>query len=94
MSSYFNIFLKEEMQSYLFILIRFGMTLSDIQDNDQIQNKVSTQFCPTDTECGSASKSPYRSIDGRCNNLIHPSWGAAITPQPRYLPAEYDDGIV
>lgn len=71
----------------------FGMTLSDIQDNDQIQNKVRSQFCPTDTECGSASKSPYRSIDGRCNNLIHPSWGAAITPQPRYLPAEYDDGI-
>eukprot|EP00105_Crassostrea_gigas_P010961 XP_011426438.1 PREDICTED: eosinophil peroxidase isoform X2 [Crassostrea gigas] len=71
----------------------FGMTLSDIQDNDQIQNKVRSQFCPTDIDCGSASKSPYRSIDGRCNNLVHPSWGAAITPQPRYLPAEYDDGI-
>lgn len=73
---------------------RFGLTYRDIQDNNQIQSKVRSHFCPTDTDCSSARNSPYRSIDGRCNNLIHPSWGAAITPQPRYLPAEYDDGIV
>nr|XP_034309090.1 eosinophil peroxidase-like [Crassostrea gigas] len=37
--------------------------------------------------------SAYRSADGSCNSLDYPYRGAAVTPQPRYQPAQYDDGI-
>ncbi len=32
----------------------------------------------------------YRSIDGTCNNLNNPEWGAVDAPLKRYLPAMYD----
>ncbi|XP_069134338.1 chorion peroxidase-like [Argopecten irradians] len=35
---------------------------------------------------------PYRTIDGTCNNLQNPTWGASMKPQLRYLPPAYDDG--
>uniref|UniRef100_A0A2M4A9X7 Putative peroxidase n=1 Tax=Anopheles triannulatus TaxID=58253 RepID=A0A2M4A9X7_9DIPT len=37
--------------------------------------------------------SPYRTYDGRCNNLQNPTWGAANTPYGRLLPADYGDGV-
>ncbi|XP_063589602.1 chorion peroxidase-like [Penaeus indicus] len=36
---------------------------------------------------------PYRSIDGSCNNLANPKWGAAMIPFRRFLDPAYDDGI-
>ncbi|XP_021361140.1 peroxidase-like protein [Mizuhopecten yessoensis] len=38
-------------------------------------------------------KDCYRTADGTCNNLKYHTWGASLTPQLRYLPAAYDDGI-
>ncbi|OWF39452.1 peroxidase-like [Mizuhopecten yessoensis] len=35
----------------------------------------------------------YRSANGSCNNLHHPTWGMAFTPQLRFLPPTYDDWI-
>ncbi|KAL5017897.1 hypothetical protein ScPMuIL_003619 [Solemya velum] len=35
---------------------------------------------------------PYRSADGSCNNFNHPTWGMAMTPEPRLLAPAYDDG--
>ena len=35
----------------------------------------------------------YRTYDGTCNNLFFPLNGAALTPFPRLLPAEYEDDI-
>ena len=34
---------------------------------------------------------PYRIVDGSCNNIAFPLWGAAITNQPRFLPPDYGD---
>ena len=34
-----------------------------------------------------------RTIDGRCNNLLHPLWGAANTGMKRIFPPQYDDGL-
>jgi len=34
----------------------------------------------------------YRRIDGYCNNLEKPSWGAAETPFFRLLNANFSDG--
>ncbi|KAJ8305384.1 hypothetical protein KUTeg_015929 [Tegillarca granosa] len=48
--------------------------------------------CPKpDVHCDQYS--PYRTIDGTCNNLANPELGKAFIPQNRFLPAEYDDGI-
>lgn len=38
-------------------------------------------------------KSKYRSIDGRCNNLKHPTWGMSHTDMIRLLPSAYADGL-
>ncbi|XP_069110953.1 peroxidase-like protein [Argopecten irradians] len=38
-------------------------------------------------------KALYRSANGSCNNLNHPTWGMAFTPQQRYLQPSYDDWI-
>jgi peroxidase len=32
-------------------------------------------------------------LDGTCNNLANPSWGAANNPYARLLPAKYSDGV-
>ncbi|XP_065209382.1 uncharacterized protein LOC135837881 [Planococcus citri] len=39
------------------------------------------------------SFSKYRTVNGSCNNLQHPqTWGVAMTPFRRALPANYSDG--
>ena len=35
----------------------------------------------------------YREMDGWCNNLRLPFWGAALTPVIRVTPPRYDDGM-
>ena len=37
--------------------------------------------------------SRFRTQTGHCNNLKHPTWGAAMTPFARYLPPVHPDGI-
>ncbi|XP_066250730.1 peroxidasin [Euwallacea similis] len=37
--------------------------------------------------------SKYRSIDGRCNNLQHPTWGSSLTAFRRVLKPIYEDGF-
>ena len=37
-------------------------------------------------------KDLYRTADGSCNNLKHPSWGAAFTAFRRAMPPYYEDG--
>lgn len=35
----------------------------------------------------------FRTFTGHCNNIKHPTWGAAMTPFARYLPPVHPDGI-
>ena len=34
----------------------------------------------------------WRSADGTCNNIRHPTWGATLAQQTREIPPMYDDG--
>lgn len=34
----------------------------------------------------------YRTADGTCNNIEHPTWGSSMSPQLRLTPPMYDDG--
>lgn len=53
-------------------------------------------YCPKElktypgNDCGDGIG--FRSIDGRCNNFVHPHWGAAKLPFKRLLPPDYGDG--
>uniref|UniRef100_A0A0M3ITK8 Chorion peroxidase n=1 Tax=Ascaris lumbricoides TaxID=6252 RepID=A0A0M3ITK8_ASCLU len=49
------------------------------------------RFCPLKSiECG---LSKFRAIDGTCNNVEHPSWGANYAPMQRVLKPVYSDGV-
>ena len=41
-------------------------------------------------ECDREAK--YRKLDGSCNNLASPQWGATATPMPRLMDNAYSDG--
>lgn len=38
-------------------------------------------------------KSPYRTINGSCNNLQHPVWGQYNTANIRIIQANYSDSM-
>lgn len=44
-------------------------------------------------DCNFPTVNLFRTIDGTCNNLMNPLFGASATPFPRLIPAEYEDGI-
>lgn len=45
---------------------------------------------PHPAPCSKEEK--YRRVDGACNNLKEPTWGASFTPFRRMLPSDYADG--
>ncbi|XP_046571246.1 peroxidasin-like [Haliotis rubra] len=48
-------------------------------------------LCDREYTCN--EKSPYRTADGHCNNLVYTSWGRSFIPMRRYLPPVYDDAV-
>eukprot|EP00731_Ephydatia_muelleri_P008910 Em0004g1248a len=52
------------------------------------------QLIPAKPNCSAIpSVNNYRTMDGTCNNLQQPMWGAATTAFRRVLPPYYEDGI-
>lgn len=43
-------------------------------------------------QCDAFVNSPYRSVDGSCNNLEHTVWGMPFRRYGRLLSADYGDG--
>ncbi|VDM26750.1 unnamed protein product, partial [Toxocara canis] len=69
-------------------LQREGVALSDF--SSRIIADIE-RFCPLKpTECPS---SKFRTIDGTCNNVKRPSWGANYAPMQRLIKPAYSDGI-
>lgn len=78
---------------------RFGLTKDQVRSLLPIINTENTEigsYCPKElksypgNDCGDGIN--FRSIDGRCNNFVHPHWGAAKLPFKRLLPPDYGDG--
>ncbi|XP_069172909.1 salivary peroxidase/catechol oxidase [Procambarus clarkii] len=67
------------------------VTALDLQQLGPIEECLSKlkPFKPGSCDRGA----PYRRPDGSCNNVQHPSWGAALTPFTRFLPPDYGDGV-
>ncbi|XP_078321658.1 salivary peroxidase/catechol oxidase-like [Crassostrea virginica] len=76
-----------------YLMKTFGMSLKDISASTTVQDMFQSKYYPSKTNCDEAKFSAYRSLNGSCNNINHPNWGAAITAQPRYQHAHYDDGL-
>ena len=73
----------------------FRLNLSNQQaafglQNFAVSNTILNPNCPRAPRCNGQSK--YRNIDGTCNNLQRPLWGASNSPLQRILPPKYDDG--
>jgi hypothetical protein len=56
-----------------------------------LRNTILEDTCPEPVLCADP-ESKYRSLDGSCNNLVHPSWGQHNTIFQRLLPADYENG--
>ncbi|KAG8258755.1 peroxidase activity protein [Homalodisca vitripennis] len=51
------------------------------------------EVCPpylSNVECHAGK---YRRLDGLCNNINNPSWGATMTPFTRLVPPQFADGL-
>jgi hypothetical protein len=49
--------------------------------------------CPFPAKIRCKPTSPYRSLEGTCNNLKNPLLGSIETPHKRFLTPAYDDGF-
>lgn len=49
--------------------------------------------CPNTRPVSCGGPTPFRTLDGSCNNPIDPTTGMANTPFVRVLPAQYSDGV-
>lgn len=60
---------------------------TDLQDKCPIQ-----EFVSLESGCPAEKSYKYRTTDGRCNNLLNPSFGQAMMPFYRFLYPDYADG--
>nr|XP_045591913.1 peroxidase-like [Procambarus clarkii] len=73
---------------------RSGVTGPQAEEDLQevtLANTVIAATCPRHPRCDRHLL--YRTLDGSCNNLEHPSWGQARTTYQRLRPPHYSDGL-
>lgn len=75
------------------LLYSTGLCLSELQnDPELLEIWTSLVDCRNFTDTCDENY-PYRSADGSCNNVDYPEWGKSFTPQERFIPAHYEDGM-
>ncbi|KAK3611774.1 hypothetical protein CHS0354_014125 [Potamilus streckersoni] len=82
---------KELLDSVMKVLQERGKSFITM---DTVKQQLQGQgICvPKAINCSLYIDSPYRTIDGSCNNLDHPQWGMSFKPQRRLLPPAYEKG--
>ncbi|VVC34718.1 Haem peroxidase,Haem peroxidase, animal type [Cinara cedri] len=91
----------------LFVAFFVGIAVFKLHEllNKSIENKLQAtrlmsiatvneeylQKCAPQVTCDPNSK--YRTINGSCNNVQNPTWGASMTPFYRYMDPVFSDGI-
>ena len=65
--------------------------------NEEIAKMFRESGCEDTVEqprkCPTEAMNRQHNIDGTCNNLQHPLFGAATTPFRRLIPPQYEDGV-
>ncbi|KAK4008306.1 hypothetical protein OUZ56_013450 [Daphnia magna] len=60
----------------------------------KLRDTILSNTCPADPICDRKTlRSPFRTMDGSCNNIKHPSWGKSMTQFERATVPAYADGI-
>lgn len=75
---------------------RYGLGYEDIEKGLPTIDTSRTlirEVCPPFLSGVECRPGKYRRFDGLCNNLEHPTWGAAMTPFQRLIGPLYADGI-
>ena len=54
---------------------------------------VISDYCPAYLSNTRCEPERYRNLEGICNNLENPHWGAAMVAHSRFLPSAFADGI-
>ena len=66
-----------------------GFGLSQIS----LRDTIISETCPADPVCDKKTlASPFRTLDGSCNNVRNTAWGKSKTQFQRALVATYADG--
>ncbi|KAK7872169.1 hypothetical protein R5R35_001733 [Gryllus longicercus] len=91
---YLNDFSSDECARFLTMLklpkLSDSGESSEKQQQQLLGDKCAAQHSATLT-CSRSTK--YRSANGSCNHLTHPSWGQSLTGYRRLLFPQYSDGI-
>jgi peroxidase len=75
---------------------QYGLTKDAVANGLPLIDTTKTvveQYCPPFLMTPKCEVQRYRSVEGLCNNLEHPEWGAAMNGHHRFLPPDYGDGI-
>lgn len=90
--------LAYDAETYAQIVSKVSETIQVAAGNTQTccsyeNYKIPDSYCQKPSVGPCNPNYPYRSLDGSCNNLAYPWWGAANTPYKRLLRPAYDDGF-
>jgi peroxidase len=92
--SYF--FIESLKSNFLLIFYSYGLSYEDIEKGLPTIDTSRTlvrEVCPPFLSGVECRPGKYRRVDGLCNNLQHPTWGAANTPFQRLIGPLYSDSI-
>ena len=70
-------------------------SIQDLVTKIDTSKTVIQDYCPEylQDEYLRCEATRYRDLEGRCNNLENPHWGASLIAHSRFLPAAFTDGI-
>lgn len=81
---------------FLFNLYSYGLSYEEIEKGLPTIDTSKTlirEVCPPFFSGVECRPGKYRRFDGLCNNIEHPTWGAAMAPFQRLIGPLYADGI-
>ena len=70
-----------------------GIDCSNLDTSDAELLQKDWPQCHIDMYFECPANDKFRTLDGTCNNLFKPYWGAALQPYRRILVAEYNDSF-
>ena len=68
-------------------------TVFDVVSKIDTSRTVIRDFCPGYLLNRGCEVRRYRDVEGICNNLQNPHWGASMIAHSRFLPVSFADGI-
>ena len=68
-------------------------SVQDLISKIDTTKTVISDYCPRYLQNRRCEVERYRNLEGLCNNLENPHWGAAMVAHSRFIPSAFADGI-